>query len=396
MLLIAGMFWGIAQGIKIGSQYGPWMTVCGILIGAIAGPLAVILGLLLVISFFCFIAMIKRVLEPADLVCRCQELNTPTPAHLIADTPIKQEAVAESHKLMEWPEFARIRDAEPLTADILRAHLTEGTLSQDQIALAASLGNSSASALGITPVVPVLQHKSWKMPKDIQRVLRSGLPPRLCMVWALSCVEHILPTFEKEFHQDTRPRQILGAALMVLRENKPEAIELCNTFLHSWWDVSKAGCHILHRDLKERMKGGRSLGQQAAHAAYQLARVVSKYIEPEELWTIYSRNSQSDTCATPQTRCYWSGPWYRAEDIAYEASLASAQPETEYQWQREELIRMILGWQRWNEDRQDWQKRVEEEWIPKVRTQDKEFRFKTSYYVELIRKQLVPWQNPGT
>ena len=54
---------------------------------------------------------------------------------------------------------------------------------------------------------------------------------------------------------------------------------------------------------------------------------------------------------------------------------------------------MILGWQRWNEDRLAWQKRVDEEWIPKVQAQDNNFRFRTSYYIELIRKELTPWRN---
>ena len=189
MLLIAGMLWGIAQGIKVGSQYGPWMTVCGVIIGAIAGPLTVILGLLLVITIFCFITMIKRMLEPADLVCRCQELGTPAPEHLIADTPIKQEAITESYKLMEWPEFARIRNTEPLTADILRARLAEGVLSQERIALAASLGNAAADELGITPVEPVLSYKSGiKIPKDIHKVLQVWFAAAtLCCLGVVMC-----------------------------------------------------------------------------------------------------------------------------------------------------------------------------------------------------------------
>jgi hypothetical protein len=397
LFVVIGIFWGAITGARIGAEYGiAWIKVCGGIVGAIIGGLGVLFASFLVVMLFSLIGMIQRIMEPADLVCRCQKLGTPTPEHLIADTPIKQEAIAESWKLMEWPEFARIRSAEPLTAEILRARLAEGTLSEERITLAASLGDTAATALGTPPIEPVLRFKGWvTMPKDIQKALRSGLPPRLCIAWALSCVERVLLTFEREFHQDTRRRQVLGAVLMVLRENNSDAIELCKTFLHTGGDISNSGCRVLHRDLKERMKGKRSLGERAAHAVYLLARATSKFLEPDELWTIFSHNSQSDICATPQTRCDWSGPWYRAEDIAHEASQATTQLEAEYQWQREELIRMILSWERWDEDRLAWQKRVEEEWIPKVQARDKEFRFKIPPYVELIRKQLIPWRNPG-
>lgn len=394
--LLAGILFGIIIGIKIGSEHGTWMTLFGIVSGAIAGGLAAIGGIILIISFFCFIAMIIRILEPADLVCRCRELNTPTPEHLIADTPIKQEAVAESHKLLEWTEFAQIRNAPPFTKDILQKRLAGGTLSQEQIALAANLGDSAAAALGITPIEPVLYFKGWdKMPNDIQKVLRSGLPPRLCMVWAMSCVERVLETFEKEFHQDTRPRQAFGAALLVLRDNNSEAKELCHDFSNRWWDVSKAGCRVLHRDLIERMKGGRSLGEKAAATAYRFVRYISEFLEPTHLWINFSRNSQSYFCATPQTRCDWSQPCYSAESVIYEASHAAARPEVEQQWHREELIRMILGWERWNQDRLIWQTHVDEEWIPKIRAELKDVNFDIPAYIELVRKQLVPWRNQG-
>ena len=52
---------------------------------------------------------------------------------------------------------------------------------------------------------------------------------------------------------------------------------------------------------------------------------------------------------------------------------------------------MIIGWERWAEDRESWRVRVEEEWIPKVLANHKELPFNASRYVKRIREQLVPW-----
>lgn len=58
----------------------------------------------------------------------------------------------------------------------------------------------------------------------------------------------------------------------------------------------------------------------------------------------------------------------------------------------EELARMILGWERWDADREAWRIHVEEEWIPRVIEKVKEVRFDVPAYVQLIRKELIPWK----
>lgn len=395
--ILAGILAGINTGAEICSKYGgTWIKVCGGIAGGILGGAAVILALFLLVSFFSLIGMLMRMLEPANLVCRCQELGTPAPKHLIADTPIKQEAVAESYKLLKWPEFARTRNTEQMTDYNLRIQLAKGNFSEERIALAAILGDSASTAMGIPPIEPILRNKPYdKIPIDIQRVLRSGLPPRLCMVWALSCTERVLPIFEKEFHQDTRPRQAVGLSLMVLKDNNAKALEFCREWLYTFWYAKEAGCRVLHRSLKERMKGGRSSGEYAATVAYRLIRKVYDFVEPRCLWTNYSNDSMTNAYATSQARCDWSQPCYHAESIAYDASLAFSEPEVERQWQRDELIKLILNWEQWNEDRQDWQRRVDEEWIPKIQAELKGVRFKIPEYIELVRKQLVPWRNPN-
>ncbi|HWI57104.1 MAG TPA: hypothetical protein VNZ22_07745, partial [Bacillota bacterium] len=78
----------------------------------------------------------------------------------------------------------------------------------ERIALAVRLGHPAARALGIAPREPLIHYEHWaKLPEDLRAALRSGLPPRLCLVWSLACAERILPVFEREFHLDTRPRQ---------------------------------------------------------------------------------------------------------------------------------------------------------------------------------------------
>lgn len=233
------------------------------------------------------------------------------------------------------------------------------------------------------------------MPKDMRKTLKSGLPPRLCMVWALACAERALPVFEREFHQDTRPRQAFGAAFIFLRDDKADALELCRSFARKFWLAREAGCRVRRRNLKERIMGRPSNGQHAAECLFKLARSVSEFVEPHALWMVFAPGDIGNGYLTPQTRCDWSPPCFHAEDIAYMAAEAAPSKEAEFQWQREELARMILGWERWAEDREAWRVRVDEEWIPKIQSVAKDLPFKTPPYIERIRKELVPWRRSG-
>jgi hypothetical protein len=53
---------------------------------------------------------------------------------------------------------------------------------------------------------------------------------------------------------------------------------------------------------------------------------------------------------------------------------------------------MILSWERWDEDRLVWQKRVDDEWIPRIQAELKDVKFDMPAYIKLVRKQLVPWR----
>ncbi len=390
--VLSGVLSCAALGCKWGAAHGTWIRIgCGVL-GAIIGGAA---GYSLIVVPLWLCGAIGRVLEPADLVCRCR-LGDSAPAHLTPNTGIEITAVAESRRLAEWPELARIRQREPDSEAGLRARLASAPEFSERIALAAQLGDAAARAVGIARSTPVLHFAdSRRLPKSLREVLRSGLPPRLYFVWALLCTERVLPAFEREFHQDTRPRQALGAAALLLREGRHEALELCRTRLEFWYP-SDADCRVLHRDLWTRIRGSLSQGMESFWAFKELARLAADFIEPRALWAKYSPGHIANAYETPRNRCMWSHPRFHAEEVAYHAARASGALEDEYQWQRAELARMILGWERWVEDRAEWQRRVEEEWIPRVLYELEGWGlFNVSAYAERIREEFLPWRRVG-
>ena len=139
----------------------------------------------------------------------------------------------------------------------------------------------------------------------------------------------------------------------------------------------------------ERFWGRPSRGEQAARGVFRLARAVSDFAEPSYLWAVYASGDIANAYATPRSRCDRSQPAFNAEAVVGDCTKVASDPESERQWQREELARLILNWERWDEDREAWRVRVERDWIPRV--EETVMRFDVAAYTEEIRKKLVPW-----
>jgi hypothetical protein len=52
---------------------------------------------------------------------------------------------------------------------------------------------------------------------------------------------------------------------------------------------------------------------------------------------------------------------------------------------------MILAWPRWSEDRDDWTRRVETEFIPKIEENAAALPFNVPNYIALVRELHIPW-----
>ena len=226
----------------------------------------------------------------------------------------------------------------------------------------------------------------------------------MCLTWAVACVERVLPLFDAEFHQDTRHRQRFGAAMLLLREGDPQALQLCGAVRGT---VDAAGCRILHRGLWERVRDPSSPGERAMHAVGRLTQAAVASVEPRGLWAVYPAGDIANGYETPQNRCLWNLPWWQAEQVAFDAAQATGNRKQEFQWQRETLARLILTWPTWHEDRSAWQSRVDGEWVPKVlqvleavvaQAQPpwtSAIHFNVPAYAERIRREFVPWRVAG-
>lgn len=392
ILLLTSIMVGLIHGLQWGARHGKWLAVVGGIGGAVLGVLVVVAAAFMVVSPFALYAAIKRILEPADLVCTCDAVGQVTPENLAPRTPLETEAFAESCRLAELPALACLRGA-AVSEAWLRDRVNQSPMYTQRIALAARLGDPAARSFGLPAPQPLLDYDSWtKLPKDLQAVLRSGLPPRLCLLWALTCAERALRTFEREFHQDKRPRIAIGACLLLLEQPSPERLALCRTPTLTPWSPSKAGCRVLHRGFWTRFSGRRSQGQLAIQAIQIMARASADFVEPDRLWAVYAPGDIANGYETAQNRCRWSNPPFHTEDIAHEVALAADSREAELQLQRQTLARLILSWDRWDEDCQDWQCRVVEEWIPRITKELKGTRIDLPEYVARLRKEWVPWR----
>jgi hypothetical protein len=387
---------GGSLGAKSAFGMAPGWRIGGMILGAVLGGAAAIAAVFVFLLPFEIYAAIRRALEPADLLCRCHDPNITAPAHLAPSTALEAEAVTESRRWADWPPIAGLRSDRPPATDALRAQLNSGSLTQERLLPAADLGEPAAAALAAQPINPdagTLQQR--KLPADLRQVLNAGLPPRLCMAWAMTCAARALAVFENEFHQDTRPRQRFGLALMALRgDDNPEIYTRLAALREKGWYLGKPnerGCRVLHRSLAERIRGRRSRGEYASDAVLRFASAVADYVEPATLWRVYSPGDMANAYLTSRNRCEWSLPSHGAEAVAVDAIRAAEAPAEELARQRTELARLILNWKTWDEDREAWRVRIEEKWIPKVKAAAAGLPFEVPAYIEQIRETHVPW-----
>src|SRR5262249_7437344 len=131
-------------------------------------------------------------------------------------------------------------------------------------------------------------------------------------------------------------------------------------------DRDVGGCRVLHRTFWQRFRGDKSPGELASGALFTFAADAISLLEPSRLWDVYPRGDMSRAYLTAHNRCEWTAPSFMAETIAFKASRAFAAPDEEFSRQRSDLARMILAWEHWDEDREVWRRRLEDEWIPKI------------------------------
>ncbi len=383
LIVAGGAMAGLAIGARIGARHGMLGLVGGLAIGLLAGILVPIAGMVVVVLLFSLVAGIGRLLQPAVLRCRCGRPSAPpAPQGILVGV---QVPIGEG----------TLGDAVALSQAEIEARLAQGRLDRDRVRLAASLGHEASVCLNLGPAPePLIRGpREARMPEDLRAALRSGLPPRLLVAWALACAERALRTFEEEFHEERRPREAWDAAVAALEDPGAETLarlRKCTEFYGQW----NAGCRVLRRAAWQRFRGDRSRGELAAEAVWRAAAMVRTWVEPEALWVVYPAGTQSDDVATPETRCDWAQPALGAEETSASAARAGETTEAEHAWQRAILAEMILRWETWDGDRAAWCAQVEA-WIPRVERELVGARFDVPSYVERIRRELVPWGGPA-
>lgn len=152
-------------------------------------------------------------------------------------------------------------------------------------------------------------------PAEWTSALGSGLPPRLCLAWAIVCVDHVLPIYAREFHQDTRPKRLVWAAWEVAmgRGDSDSAAsrngmvanarEVLAVFAKEWWNAESAGCRVARRTYFDRVLERATPGERVARAAYSLARMWKCGEEPGRLWQVFEPNTMADGYDSPASRC---------------------------------------------------------------------------------------------
>ena len=391
LLAVLAIIGGFLFGALIGAEYG----IIWCLVGMIAGSFAAFFGIVLLVfildSPFMLFRLVKRLREPAVTVCTCgrsangggSEAGT-----LRAD----EDGPTATRRLSELEGYSPSPTGASVKTEDLRSRLKAGTLSEERVALAACLGHEAASALGVGTCEEKLQYSHRaKFPKDMRRVLRSGLPPRLIVAWTLACAERALAVFDAEYHQNKIPGTAFDSAVIVLLENNRDAAAVCKETTSNYYLAKRDGCRVVERDFWDRFWGRTSPGQHAAQAVLIGARGAATFCEPSGLWAVYSYGDIAGAYATPQNRCDWAQPCWYAESTAWYAALAGEDQEAEYTWQRELLADMILRWETWDADREAWRRRVEDEWIPRVLSDLHKVRFNVAKFAKRIRQELVPW-----
>ena len=90
------MLVGAQRGAALGGQYGPWGLVGGMIGGALLGGVAFVATVFALYLPFGFFGMVRRILEPADLVCRCEEPDRECPENLAPQSSLAIESIEES------------------------------------------------------------------------------------------------------------------------------------------------------------------------------------------------------------------------------------------------------------------------------------------------------------
>lgn len=196
------------------------------------------------------------------------------------------------------------------------------------------------------------------------------------------------------FHQDTRARQIAGAALLVLRDDDVNAARWLAG--RPYCNPRDAGCRVVYRTLSQRVWELETRGERAGNAIIRLANTVRDYIEPESLWRVYPSGDIGNAYMCADNRCHWSLPSFHAEDVAYQTALSTHDCRAEYDDQRITLAALIADWPNWDEDRAAWRQRVEQDWIPRIEASlPGHVSFNVPKYVARVRRTFVPWHGPS-
>lgn len=383
-LLFLGVL-GAEAGSKIGSHGRFGATVGGVL-GFIVGIASV--------PFAVFLAeVVRRLCQPSQYRCRCARADDPGPRFLRPITPVAQRAIAETARLSDWSELAALKAPERLTPELLEDRLARGDLTREQIEIAARLGHPAALAVRAQPFAATPVRRGRQTQDDIEHALHSGLPPRLCLLWATACVARALPACEREFHQDTRPRQALGAAVLILRDDDPQAKARRKPRAARIWRSRNAGCRVVRRSVWDRLTERATAGENAGEAAFALLRSVYDYLEPDLLWAPPGQYETGGADPRAKSRCERIGPWHRAGEVAGLTRAAADDPLSELQWQRDALAALVLGDTRWCHDREEWRGRVDDRWLPRVRERAHVIGVNLDEYAARVRKELIPWRS---
>ncbi|GEM_PF-3588176 len=425
--LCLGTIWGIAQGAGHCVPDRIAVGVLGALVGLILA-LLVLAEMYIARPVFTILyhgaAGLLRLLQPTSCVCTC---SGPRQLNLAAT----DAEIASSTKLREVEGIASVEAALNAGVAGLRARLDEGDMDFARLSLAASLGHPLAIALSPPPPAhplfrydPLAAHP-WTLsddlrsglraapilpgfPSELSRALQSGLPPRLIVAWTLACAERALVAFETEFHEERRARQAFGAAVLALLDTSTPPESLAASLRgRPWWKWNE-GCRVVRRTAWQRFGGAWTPGECAAFSIACALECLANVLEPRVLWTTGVPRGEREVCDSSEHRVLWARPCFLAHLAARDAALVAGNPHdqfstvdaarasdrqrAEFAWQSRQLADLILGWSRWDEDRDSWQHRVDAEWIPRIYRELRGTRFPLAPYVECVRRELVPWR----
>jgi len=394
LVYLASFVLGAQYTWRMWIEYGLAWQMAGAAVGGLIGIAAAIGAILALLAPFWIYLLFTRAMSPAVMVCNCEDNQTPVSESLLPGPGAGLLSIAASQRLDQIPELSLA-----ISPSLLqngnhdsRLPLTRGW--RERIAIAAHLG---LRLEGLEPEPfsgPRIEYNSWApLPRDISGALRCGLPPRLILAWVILLLQRTLPIFEKEFHQDTRPRQILGASALILVSASDQAQALLRELSKGPWSPDHYGCRQASRGFLDRVMDKPTPGSHAALAAHSLAQLAYQYALPDRLWMVYEAGDMRAGYETPDNRIAWSQPGYYAELASNCCARAAVEMAAEYQWQRRTLAALVVGWRSWAEDREDWRRRLEKEWEPRMEKMEVGAAFDKQAYMQMARARLAPWPN---